>query len=157
MKPFLKELAERIVGDKIAPGELTVVFPNRRAILYFRKYLSELIDKPIFSPQLLTVEDFMASFTSLRVPDKLELVHHLHVVYKAVVKVEEPLDKFYFWGEMLLRDFDEINVACQLKVPGGRARGESSVTTEVSKGARHDVRLSHRRTERIPQRLLVGL
>lgn len=109
MKPFLKELAERIVGDKIAPGELTVVFPNRRAILYFRKYLSELIDKPIFSPQLLTVEDFMASFTSLRVPDKLELVHHLHVVYKAVVKVEEPLDKFYFWGEMLLRDFDEID------------------------------------------------
>ncbi|HLT79537.1 MAG TPA: PD-(D/E)XK nuclease family protein [Cyclobacteriaceae bacterium] len=109
MKPFLKELAERIVGDKITPGDLTVVFPNRRAILYFRKYLSEIIDKPVFSPQLLTVEDFMASFTSLRVPDKLELVHHLHAVYKSVVNVDEPFDKFYFWGEMLLKDFDEID------------------------------------------------
>jgi len=109
VKPFLKELAERIVGDKITPGDLTVVFPNRRAILYFRKYLSEIIDKPVFSPQLLTVEDFMASFTSLRVPDKLELVHHLHAVYKSVVNVDEPFDKFYFWGEMLLKDFDEID------------------------------------------------
>jgi CRISPR/Cas system-associated exonuclease Cas4 (RecB family) len=109
VKPFLKELAERIAREKITPGELTVVFPNRRAILYFRKYLSEIIEKPVFSPQLLTVEDFMASFTSLRVPDKLELVHHLHAVYKSIVKVDEPLDKFYFWGEMLLRDFDEID------------------------------------------------
>lgn len=109
VKPFLKELAERIVREKITPGELTIIFPNRRAILYFRRYLAELIEKPVFSPQLLTIEDFMASFTSLRVPDKLELIHHLHAAYKSVVKVDEPLDKFYFWGEMLLRDFDEID------------------------------------------------
>ena len=109
MKPFLKELAERIIREKLNPGDLTVVFPNRRAILYFRKHLAELLDKPVFSPQLLTIEEFIGSFSTLRVPDKLELVHHLHQVYESIVNIDEPFDKFYFWGEMLLRDFDEID------------------------------------------------
>lgn len=109
MKPFLKELAERIIREKIIPGDLTVVFPNRRAILYFRKHLAGMLDKPVFSPQLLTIEDFIGSFSKLRVPDKLDLVHHLHTVYKPIVNIDEPFDKFYFWGEMLLRDFDEID------------------------------------------------
>jgi len=109
VKPFLKELAERIIREMLNPGDLTVVFPNRRAILYFRKHLAELLDKPVFSPRLLTIEEFIGSFSTLRVPDKLELVHHLHQVYKSIVNIDEPFDKFYFWGEMLLRDFDEID------------------------------------------------
>ena len=109
MKPFLKELAERIIREKIKPGDLTVVFPNRRAVLYFRKHLAGMLDMPVFSPQLLTIEDFIGSFSKLRVPDKLDLVHHLHAVYKPIVNIDEPFDKFYFWGEMLLRDFDEID------------------------------------------------
>lgn len=109
MIPFLKELAERVIREKMSLGDLTVVFPNRRAILYFRKHLSNMLDRPEFSPQLLTIEDLMGSFSKLRVPDKLELVHHLHCVYKPIVGIDEPFDKFYFWGEMLLRDFDEID------------------------------------------------
>ncbi|MBY0434433.1 MAG: PD-(D/E)XK nuclease family protein, partial [Cyclobacteriaceae bacterium] len=37
------------------------------------------------------------------------LIFRLYEVYSTVMKVREPFDKFYFWGEMLLRDFDELD------------------------------------------------
>jgi CRISPR/Cas system-associated exonuclease Cas4 (RecB family) len=112
MKPFLLELAEILFREYSRKMDtLTLVFPNRRASLYFRKHLSTLIDKPVFAPQLITIEDFIAGFSNAHVPDKFELIHQLWIVYHADKPVEErePFDQFYFWGEMLLRDFDEID------------------------------------------------
>lgn len=109
MESFLKELARK-VNTEPQFEQLTFIFPNRRAALYFRKHLSEVITKPVFSPRLLTIEDFIASFSNYQIPDKLELVHRLHGVYNRVVGSHtEPFDQFYFWGEMLLRDFNEID------------------------------------------------
>ena len=117
MRPFLAELANTIHGKYRSFDKLTIVFPNRRAILYFRKYLSSLLSKPAFAPRLLTIEDYFNSLSSLKTPDKLELIHHLYEVYHEVVldgrKLNdadiEPFHQFYFWGEMLLRDFDEAD------------------------------------------------
>lgn len=109
MESFLQELATRIHREHPHPDTVTMVFPNRRAALYFRKYLSKLLDKPMFSPKLLTIEDFIAGFSHYQVPDKLELVYRLYNVYRELLKTNETLDQFYFWGEMLLRDFDEVD------------------------------------------------
>ena len=110
MQAFLQELAQEIYDSHADLSKVTVVFPNRRATLYFRKYLGELISKPVFSPKLLTFEDFVSSLSSQRVPDKLELVYRLHQSYKETMGTEaESFDQFFMWGEMLLRDFDETD------------------------------------------------
>lgn len=110
MKAFLQELAEEIFQSHADLSKVTVVFPNRRAALYFRKYLSESITTPVFSPKLLTFEDFVAGLSPLHVPDKLELVFRLHQCYSETMGIEaEPFDQFFMWGEMLLRDFDEAD------------------------------------------------
>ena len=114
MKTFLEELASTIYKNhRQNLDDLTLVFPNRRAILYFRKYLSTVLEKPVFSPRLLTIEDFIASYSTWHVPDKLELIHSLHHVYNQVTlreeHIQESFDQFYFWGDMLLRDFDEVD------------------------------------------------
>jgi RNAse (barnase) inhibitor barstar len=109
MKPFLYDTAQKIYSAHTDLSALTLVFPNRRAILYFRKHLSALLDKPAFSPSMLTIEDFIAGFSTAKVPDKLELVYRLHNAYQQVVDVQESFDQFYFWGEMLLRDFEEVD------------------------------------------------
>jgi hypothetical protein len=110
MKAFLQELTEEIYNSCADLSKVTVVFPNRRAALYFRKYLGELITKPVFSPRLITFEDFVSGLSPLRVPDKLELVFRLHQSYTETMGVEaEPFDQFFMWGEMLLRDFDEAD------------------------------------------------
>jgi hypothetical protein len=118
MKSFLLEIAEEIYrsyGKKL--DSVTLVFPNRRAALFFRKHISSLLDKPTFAPNLVTIEDFITGFSNLKVPDKLQLIHVLHNVYANVLfrqygnenPPQEPFDQFYFWGEMLLRDFDEAD------------------------------------------------
>lgn len=117
MKPFLYELAEAIYKEYRQLDSLTLVFPNRRAVLYFRRHLSTLLDRPTFSPRLLTIEDFLADFSHVKIPDKLELIHRLYKAYNEIIKnsvsstadESEPFDKFYFWGDMLLRDFDEAD------------------------------------------------
>jgi hypothetical protein len=112
MKQFLKEIAEQIYNEHPHLDGLTLVFPNRRAALYFQKHLSSILTKPVFSPKLVTIEDFISGFSDLKVPDKLELVHRLHSVYQNVMfagQDPEPFDQFYFWGDMLLRDFDELD------------------------------------------------
>jgi hypothetical protein len=113
MKKFLYELAEIIHKEHRKLEELCVVFPNRRAALYFRKHLSTFLDRPTFAPQLITIEDLFSSLSDLNVPDKLELNYRLYRAYKDTVLKQNPsaesFDKFYFWGEMLLRDFDETD------------------------------------------------
>lgn len=109
MKPFLYELAEKLYREHPHPENVTVVFPNRRASLYFRKYFSQIIEKPVFSPRLITIEEFISAYSTLQVPDKLELIHRLYKAYRTVTHTEEQFDRFYFWGEMLIRDFDEVD------------------------------------------------
>lgn len=117
MTPFLQQLAEKLYSDHPQLDEVTLVFPNRRAALYFRKYLAQVIAKPAFAPKLITIEEFISGFSSLNVPDKLELVHRLYRSYYEVHKkteseesrTAEPFDQFFFWGDMLVRDFDEVD------------------------------------------------
>lgn len=109
MTPFLKELAEQTVRDHDRLDDLTFVFPNRRAALYFENYLGRALDKPKWAPRLQSIEQFFKLHSNLREPDHLTLVYRLHQVYGDVLKNQESFDKFYFWGEMLLRDFDEID------------------------------------------------
>ncbi|MBP9926082.1 MAG: PD-(D/E)XK nuclease family protein [Cyclobacteriaceae bacterium] len=113
MESFLRELAVQLNKENPLWDSVTLVFPNRRAALYFRKHLSEIITQPLFAPNLLTIEDFISEMAKARVPDKLELVHRLHASYQQIINAadarSEPFDQFYFWGDMLLRDFDEAD------------------------------------------------
>lgn len=114
MESFLRSLAVQLNKENPTWDSLTLVFPNRRAALYFRKHLSEIISKPLFAPNLITIEDFIAEMSTARVPDKLELVYRLYGCYQQLIHVSagvqnESFDQFYFWGDMLLRDFDELD------------------------------------------------
>ncbi|MDZ4716272.1 MAG: PD-(D/E)XK nuclease family protein [Cytophagales bacterium] len=117
MKSFLQNLAEETLKKHPSLDGLTIVFPNRRAVLYFRKHLSSLLTQPAFAPRINTIEEFVSGLSALHVPDRLELIHRLYTSYNAVMNtrqdgeetMSESFDQFYFWGDMLLRDFDEID------------------------------------------------
>jgi len=109
MKPFLEELAEKIIQQHSRLEDLTVVFPNRRAALFFRDYLSRQLSQPVWSPTLITIEELFHDLSTLLEPDRLDLIFKLYGVYRRVMKKEESFDRFYYWGDMLLSDFDEID------------------------------------------------
>jgi hypothetical protein len=108
--PFLKELAQKCLTKYGNQSEkLTLVLPNKRAGLFFRKYLSELTDKPIWSPKILSIEEFILSFSNIKPADQNYLLFALYAVYKKKIKQAETFDNFYHWGEMILNDFNDID------------------------------------------------
>jgi hypothetical protein len=110
MKSFLKHIATDLYSRyKDDISKLCIVFPNRRASLYFKKYLSELTDKPIWAPATTTINELMQQISGLTTADNIKLLFELYRIYKQVKKSEESFDDFYFWGEMMLNDFDDID------------------------------------------------
>ncbi|MDR0371880.1 MAG: PD-(D/E)XK nuclease family protein [Prevotellaceae bacterium] len=110
MQPFLYRIAELFYythGNRIS--RFSFVFPNRRAGLFFQKYLSSFIDKPVFSPGILTINDCFTSVSPRQVVDRLSLLFRVYNIYLTESKSNESFDTFAHWGEMLLSDFDEVD------------------------------------------------
>lgn len=107
---FLEEIAEVILKRYInGSDEVTIVFPNRRAGLFFQKYLSARVSTPIWSPKIIGIEDFIKSLSTLKSADKLELIFELYKVFNKLNKSKEDFDRFYYWGNIMLQDFDELD------------------------------------------------
>ena len=107
---FLEEIVEVILSRYAgATDEVTIVFPNRRAGLFFQKYLSARITKPIWSPKIVSIEDFIKNLSPLKSADKLELIFDLYKVFSKLNKSGENFDKFFYWGNIMLQDFDELD------------------------------------------------
>ena len=105
---FLSEVAKQLYdhyGDEIS--SLTLVFPSQRARLFFSDTLVKLIKRPVWQPSYMSMDDIMRAATHLTVGDKVRIITELYKIYSAYH--DEPFDKFYFWGEMLLSDFDLID------------------------------------------------
>ena len=110
MKPFLKSVAEYLTSNfSDSLHELAVVFPNKRARLFFNQYLSELTSTPIFAPEYFTISEYMQELSGKPIADQLTLLFELYHVYTDITKSEESFDNFLFYCEMLLADFDDID------------------------------------------------
>ena len=110
MKSFLDEIAEQLLKDQGNDlGNITLVFPNKRAGIFFTRALSQRVNKPVWSPRIFSIEDFIYSLSDRMPADRVALILNLYQAYRDITGFEETFDRFYFWGEMLLNDFDEID------------------------------------------------
>ena len=111
MGAFLEELAEEIIKEYGTEhlDELTIIFPNTRAGIFFKAVLSKKIDQAIWAPEILGVDDFIKSLSKLQVPHKLKLIFELYKTYTEVFKTQEAFSQFYFWAEVILKDFEDID------------------------------------------------
>lgn len=113
MEPFLKQVAAHYYqGGDIR--QKCFLFPNRRSLVFFKKYLSEWVrdsgtDIPLPLPKLFTINDFFYRINHAEVTDKLRLLLELYLLYKELNPQAEPLDDFVFWGDVMLADFDDID------------------------------------------------
>ena len=110
MDTFLKQVAHDLYtktnGDF---AHLAVVFPNKRASLFFNEYLAQEADRPIWSPAYVSISELFRQSSSLQVGDSIKLVCDLYRVFREATGSKETLDDFYFWGEMLISDFDDAD------------------------------------------------
>ena len=109
-RSFLELVAKDLVGKY---GEdlsrVAVVFPNKRAALFMNEHLARQSDHPIWSPAYVTISDLFRQHSERQVADPIKLVCDLHQVFVAVTGIDETLDHFYGWGQLLLADFDDLD------------------------------------------------
>lgn len=110
METFLKQVAhdlyKKLEGDF---SNVAVVFPNKRAGLFFNEYLAQESDRPLWSPVYITISELFRQSSDLSVGDPVKLVCDLYKVFCKATRSKETLDDFYFWGEMLISDFDDAD------------------------------------------------
>ena len=110
MKTFLEYVAEDMLekyGTDLS--HMAVVFPNKRASLFFNECLARQAGRPIWSPAYLTISELFRQHADLQVADSIKLICDLHKCFVKETGINETLDHFYGWGQLLLADFDDID------------------------------------------------
>ena len=110
MQPFLQLVAHDLytkIGNDLS--RTLLVFPNKRANLFFNEYLAKESGQPIWSPATMSITDLFQKLSVQKIGDPIRLVCELYKVFKEETKSEETLDDFYFWAELLISDFDDVD------------------------------------------------
>ncbi len=110
MTPFLYRIAEAFYkkyGTDIQ--RFHFVFPNKRGGIFFQKYLIDIIEKPLFSPEIITINHCFERASEFQLVDKIDALFRLFDIYKKLSKSDESFDSFVYWGEQLLSDFNEVD------------------------------------------------
>jgi len=112
MQPFLKQVADHYYKKGDISGRC-FVFPNRRSMVFFRKYLSEAVKGepscPLLEPRMVTVNDFFYKVSGMTQADRVAQLLELYECYRDLNPKAESLDEFIFWGDVILGDFNDVD------------------------------------------------
>ena len=109
-KTFLEYVAEDIISKYGTDlSRIAVVFPNKRAALFLNEHLARIAGQPVWSPAYITISDLFRQHTDLKTADPIKLICDIHKSFTKCTGIDETLDHFYGWGQLLLADFDNID------------------------------------------------
>ena len=111
MTPFLKLVADdlyrKLGGDF---QNTTIIFPNKRASLFFNQYLWENSGgKTMWTPEYISISELFASLSDYTVGDSIYLIVQLFEAYSQHIHPEKSFDQLYSLMEMMLSDFQDID------------------------------------------------
>ena len=111
MNTFLEQVAKDIYNRFNGNFEnTTIVFPNKRASLFFNEALCKFTNSPIWSPRYQTISELFLQMNDKVIADDIILIYYLFKAFKQQTEsVELTFDKFYGWGGVLLNDFQDID------------------------------------------------
>ncbi len=107
---FLADLAAEVVAQhRDHLHELTIVLPNGRAGGVLRQHLASHLSQPTWAPEVISIDHFLRQHSPLEQAPALQLTHVLYQTFQGLQPQEEPFERFYFWGSLLLQDLDVID------------------------------------------------
>jgi CRISPR/Cas system-associated exonuclease Cas4 (RecB family) len=121
VKPFINHIVDHFSQvDLSSLRDQVIVFPSKRACYYFRQaLLSRFSQQTFWMPRILSIEEFIVFCTGKPVSNEIDLLFLLYQAYSQTY-VAPPdgqidgedlptFDRFYAWGQVLLKDFDEVD------------------------------------------------
>ena len=111
MATFLQKTASHLWSKHQADEmqEIAIVMPSQRGVLYLKKELAYLSDRPFLSPDFMTIEEFALQMTDSVLVDPVKLLLDAFTCFKEVDPLVD-FDRFVSWGQMMLKDFDTLDM-----------------------------------------------
>ncbi|MEI7596623.1 MAG: PD-(D/E)XK nuclease family protein [Bacteroidota bacterium] len=112
MKKFLEKVVEEIIANEsVIDDNIWLIIPNRRGIVFLKKYFSEHISNPVFSPTILPIEDFIKQLSDKFVLENDVLLFELYSIIKDKnLPFSNSFEEFLSVGNSMLHDFNEIDL-----------------------------------------------
>jgi len=111
MHTFLGKTAAHIFGEHPVEElkDIAIVMPSQRGVLYLKKELAILGDRPFLSPSFFTIEEFALQMTDSTLIDPIQLLLKAYACFK---KVDDQVDfdRFISWGQLMLKDFETLDM-----------------------------------------------
>ena len=121
MEAFLDLVADAyLTAERDRLSEYCFVFPNKRSGAFFARALMKNHAEQqrdsqgdrggmFIMPDIKTVSEFVTGFSSLVEATRYEQLFVLYNEYKKLSAEIADFDKFLFWGEMLISDFNDVD------------------------------------------------
>ena len=111
MTSFLENVIADLQNKYIDVSKTTFVLPSKRAGVFLKELISHHIKKTIFAPEILSIETFVETLSDIEYSQNIELLFEFYEVYLKITPKgqQETFDKFSYWAQILLQDFNEID------------------------------------------------
>ena len=111
MQTFLDEVAIKILSSNLKMDQVKIVVPSIRAINFLKESIKKVIDRPIITPSIVSISEFLEHLSGIRLANNLELLYSFYEVYKEYTpKVElESFNQFFGWAPTLIGEFNELD------------------------------------------------
>ena len=111
MQTFLDYVAEKIDSSTHKWDNIKIIVPNNRAIIFLKECFKKVIERPIISPKIFTIEEFIKDLSGIKPISKTEILFNFYEVYKENTpnKELESFSHFSGWASNLVEEFNEID------------------------------------------------
>src|SRR5690606_781169 len=111
MTTFLSSVIRDLLSQHKDLSEFIFVLPGKRAGAFLRKEISRQISQPVFSPVILSIEEFSERVAGLTTIDNTTALFEFYSVYKNSTQEDkvEDFEHFSTWAQTLINDFNEID------------------------------------------------
>src|SRR5690606_2123299 len=107
MASFLRDVIDDLIKNEVDWSKMTVVLPSKRAGVFLKFHLSTALQQTAFSPEIVSIEEFVESISGLQYIDNTKLLFEFYRIYIRITPKEhiETFDSFTTWAQLLLQDF----------------------------------------------------
>ncbi|WP_452232770.1 PD-(D/E)XK nuclease family protein [Lacinutrix sp. MEBiC02595] len=111
MTTFILDVLQDLQKRNKDLSSLTFVLPSKRAGIFLKHQIAQIVNQTILSPKIISIEEFVEDLSQLKKTSNTELLFVFYKVYLELTKKEEQegFDSFSNWAQILLQDFNEID------------------------------------------------
>ncbi|KAB1066592.1 PD-(D/E)XK nuclease family protein [Tamlana haliotis] len=111
MTTFILEVLQDLKKNQTNLSEVTFVLPSKRAGVFLKHQLPEVLDATLFAPRIISIEEFVEEMAQLKSISNTELLFEFYNSYLEISKGDEidTFETFSKWAQILLQDFNEID------------------------------------------------